>query len=65
MTKYEIKGPGLFVIIRNDRFPFDKEKTPLNYKRDQERVLKAFKPSFNLFFIVEGIPLLQKAIAKT
>ena len=42
-TKYEIKGPGLFVIIRNDRFPFDKEKAPLNYKHDQERVLEAFK----------------------
>ena len=33
----------MFVIIRNDRFPFDIEKTPLNYEHDQFRVLKAFK----------------------
>ena len=40
--QYKLEGKGLFVIIRNNSFPFDAEN-PLNDKPDQRRILSTFK----------------------
>ena len=40
--QYKLEGKGLFVIIRNNSFPFDADN-PLNDRPDQRRILSTFK----------------------
>ena len=42
--EYKIDSKGLFLIIRNDEFPFDKAppRKPLDYVEDQKSIEQAF-----------------------